>query len=429
MRLGLEVIRARKGDCLMLHYGTAKYPRTILIDGGPSGVYEPHLKASLSALRAARGLGDGEGLDLDMIMVSHVDDDHIKGLLDMTRELLDQQAAQQPVSVRTRTLWHNSFPDILGARPAELASVRPWGPAALTGVAPEADDLEEGDHDLALLLASVGQGAQLRDDARALKWPLNRQFKGKLVCADVQPTRIKMPGGVTLTVIGPLRPELEALWAEHQKWLKAKAASDKAEAAKLQAYIDGSVPNLSSLVVLAEAKGRSLLLTGDARGDKVLEGLRAAGRLDDTPGAVLHVDVLKVPHHGSANNLETGFFRQITADHYVFTGDGEHGNPEREAFEMLFDARPGADFDIHLCYPIAEIDPERRKDWEKQQASEKRRRDKAPLAERPNRKVRDDWSDAVNGLATLFQARGFPAERLHVAPDQKGHVIELLGPG
>ena len=40
--------------------------------------------------------------------------------------------------------------------------------------------------------------------------------------------------------------------------------------------------------------------------------------------------MLKVPHHGSANNLETDFFERITADHYVFSGDGEHGNPERE---------------------------------------------------------------------------------------------------
>ena len=40
-----------------------------------------------------------------------------------------------------------------------------------------------------------------------------------------------------------------------------------------------------------------------------------------------------------ANNLETRFFEQVTADHYVFSGNGEHGNPEREAIQMLFDAR------------------------------------------------------------------------------------------
>jgi hypothetical protein len=52
MRFSLEVIRARKGDCLILHYGTAE-PRLVLIDGGPMGVYGPHLKPRLAAIKAA----------------------------------------------------------------------------------------------------------------------------------------------------------------------------------------------------------------------------------------------------------------------------------------------------------------------------------------------------------------------------------------
>ena len=45
-----------------------------------------------------------------------------------------------------------------------------------------------------------------------------------------------------------------------------------------------------------------MLLTGDARGDDVLAGLREAGLLRRSP---LHVDVLKLPHHGSDRNVET----------------------------------------------------------------------------------------------------------------------------
>ena len=110
------------------------------------------------------------------------------------------------------------------------------------------------------------------------------------------------------------------------------------------------MPNLSSIVVLAEAGGKRMLLTGDARGDKILRGWSwsACSRR----AATLHVDLLKVPHHGSANNLETGFFERMTADHYVFSGNGEHGNPERETLEMLFEARGDEPFTIHLTYPI-----------------------------------------------------------------------------
>ena len=35
MMFSLDVRRARKGDCLLLHYGTKEDPHLILIDGGP----------------------------------------------------------------------------------------------------------------------------------------------------------------------------------------------------------------------------------------------------------------------------------------------------------------------------------------------------------------------------------------------------------
>ena len=38
----LDVRRARKGDCLILHYGSKQDPGLALIDGGPSNVYKPH---------------------------------------------------------------------------------------------------------------------------------------------------------------------------------------------------------------------------------------------------------------------------------------------------------------------------------------------------------------------------------------------------
>ncbi len=126
------------------------------------------------------------------------------------------------------------------------------------------------------------------------------------------------------------------------------------------------MPNLSSIVVLAELGGKSILLTGDARGDKILEGMELVGLIEKD--GKRHVDILKVPHHGSDNNMETIFFQRVTADHYVFSGDGEHGNPERATLEMLLEARgDDAEYQIHLTYPVDEIDEERKEDWEKEQ--------------------------------------------------------------
>jgi len=135
----------------------------------------------------------------------------------------------------------------------------------------------------------------------------------------------------------------------------------------------------------------------------------------------MHVDLLKVPHHGSSNNLEDDFFERITADHYVLSGDGEHGNPERESLQMLLDARGDDDYTVHLTYPIAEIDVERKKDWEKEQAKEKARQKKNPAKE-----VRPDWSPEEHGLQAFFDANENFKKKVSIVDKDQPHVIDLL---
>jgi hypothetical protein len=190
-----------------------------------------------------------------------------------------------------------------------------------------------------LVLASVGQGDRLRQDAERLSCVVNAGRKLLLA-----PVELDMGAGLKATIVGPLKDQLEALQAEWDKFVKKKGATPEDHAAAIAAYVDKSVPNLSSVVVLAELDGKQILLTGDARGDYVLEGLKAAGVLDGT----LHVDVLKVPHHGSNRDVEVDFFEKVTADHYVISANGKYGNPDPETLEMIATARGKDEFTIHL---------------------------------------------------------------------------------
>src|SRR6476661_2762071 len=172
----LDVRRARKGDCLILHYGSKNDPGLALIDGGPSNVYKPQLKPRLTEIRKARGLAADAPLPVDMLMVSHIDDDHINGVLELTKELIETQG---PLPLKIKGLWHNTFDDIIGNDPKELtaAVTASFGPASLAGE-PDVDGL---DPDAAKVLASVSQGFRLRDDAKALKLRINPELKGELV--------------------------------------------------------------------------------------------------------------------------------------------------------------------------------------------------------------------------------------------------------
>jgi hypothetical protein len=335
MIFSLEALQAKHGDALLLHYGPPAAPKLIVIDGGPAGVYKAALKPRLDQLRAARA-ADGR-LPIRMVMVSHLDDDHINGVLAMVNGLADAAAANKDRPYEVDELWHNSFDDVIGPTgvPAGLAKVA--ATAAADGGVPAGAPMHRH---AAAVLASVPQGRNLRDAARRLGLDVNRAYDGGLVTtADGSFKKTKVDAGLSFTVLGPDRRRVDELQAEWDAKIKALGL------AKLAAYVDESVFNLASIVVLAEVGGRTMLLTGDARGDDVLRALREAKLLKAKP---FHVDVLKIPHHGSDHNVDTDFFRDVTADHYVVSGDGKHGNPEPATLEMLVEARGADRYTVHV---------------------------------------------------------------------------------
>lgn len=339
MIFSLEALQAYHGDSLLLHGGTAEKPVLVLIDGGPSGIYETVLAPRLEELRAERA-PDG-ALRIDLAMVSHIDDDHVHGMVDLGAALVELHDDQQALPYDVRVLWHNAFDDIIGNEADEVSAAAVEVLSEPVGD-PRADEIRAAGLAVA---ASVGQGRELRDQADTLGWAVNTPFDGPVVLPQEGRRTIKLGGDMTLTVVCPHAKQLDNLRKAWDKWLKTHSkavAKDKAETA---AYLDNSPYNLSSIVVLAEAGGKTMLLTGDARGDHILAGL------DETKIArdgQTKVDVLKLPHHGSIRNLEPEFFERITADHYVISADGRDGNPETETLETIADVRKDDDFAIHL---------------------------------------------------------------------------------
>lgn len=329
----IDVLGSRHGDCLVIHYGTSTPPKRILVDGGPHRVYRQFLRPYLRDLRDAEN--PDWPVDFELAMLSHIDQDHIVGLIELTDEMIEEEMnARDPA--RIKRFWHNAFSDLTGgAEPAAFtATVASVVASANVGGTMPFEDLETGDGRAVEILASVGQGRTLRDNLVKLGLDGNRPFSGKLVMSGKDAT---LPGGMKLTVVGPDRDRLEDL---QQKW---NPALDPAEIA---AITDKSVANLSSLVVLAEHGGKSLLLTGDARGDDIVDWLEKLGLKQ--PGEPFAVDVLKVPHHGSDRNVDTDFFRAIPAQTYIYCGDGKHDNPDHTTLRMMREAREGESYRVIL---------------------------------------------------------------------------------
>lgn len=368
----LRIYRSDKGDCLL---ATGDSGGNILVDGGMRSAFVEHVRDDLGRLAAARG-------KLDLVCISHIDQDHIAGIV----ELLDSVMAWRVFDFRSRNgakvkppkfpkmpaigeIWHNAFSAQVGELDRPVTQLLAQS-AKVLGLSSNARQLAIAarNHELA---NSVGEAIQVsrRVAADQLAIPLNRQFDGKLVLVRDAGRNEAKVGRMKLLVIGPFKQDVEALREEWRDWLdgnKAKIASLK-KAAEADARSIGNAaanlsellaarverlgnraavtaPNLASIMLLVEEGRKKVLLTGDGHSTDIVKGLKHHGKLD--ANGRLHVDVLKVQHHGAAANIDEAFCREITADHYVFCGNGKHTNPELKVLDTLckerLAARPGA---------------------------------------------------------------------------------------
>jgi hypothetical protein len=309
-----HVVQAEYGDALLLEYGTANSPRFILIDGGPPGTYDNHLRSVLADVRRIAP-------KLELAVLSHVDNDHVTGLLDYFAEL-QAQPADLP---RPDALWHNAFADAIDPD----GTIRPRLAALLTATRSAAMPAT------ALAVNGISEGRTLRVRAAAARVPVNPTVPTGLVTVDTLVDEVRF-GNLSLRVVGPTKANLAKLQKQWKDWLKKHEDELDQDAPMVLANSDQSVPNLSSIMLFARADERTILLTGDGRSDHLLEGLEAAGLLDHKGN--LHVDVLKLAHHGSERDVTKKFFSQVTADTYVASANGRDGNPDINTLLWIVEA-------------------------------------------------------------------------------------------
>ena len=186
-----------------------------------------------------------------------------------------------------------------------------------------------------MVIAGFKHADKLRIDAKALVTPIYSGFTNRLILLDTAHTSTKIDD-LTLSVIGPTQNNLDELHKDRLKWLEASEEAVAAADPLLMEKVDDIAPNLSSIVISAEADDKRILLTGDARGDHILQGLEQAQLLDSQ--GQIHLDVLKLPHHGSVRNLNRAFFKTILADTYVLSANGRDDNPDLATLIWIINA-------------------------------------------------------------------------------------------
>jgi metal-dependent hydrolase (beta-lactamase superfamily II) len=101
-------VQAEFGDCFILESKSRNGSITMLLDGGPYQTFRKHLKPTLQKLPL-----NGK---IDLMVLSHIDNDHIIGLLDLLVEIKTQRENGIKELAKIVSMWHNSFKDLLQLR-------------------------------------------------------------------------------------------------------------------------------------------------------------------------------------------------------------------------------------------------------------------------------------------------------------------------
>lgn len=317
MKLSIEMLPARQGDALWVEYGSPR--RRILIDGGVEETWEP--------LRERVEKQPMDERHFELLVVSHIDNDHIQGVLPLL-ELADE------LGVTFGDVWFNGF------RHLPDTPIESLGPV-------------EGER-LTTLLVDKG-----------LPW--NERFGGRAVVippgADALP-RIELDGGLSLTLLSPtptqlerLRPVWKTIVDEHNlnpavepeppvplpEGVEALGAMPDVDSLAAKPFkSDTTKPNGSSIALLLEVEdGPSALLAADAFPTVVQESVERL--LAERGEARLALDAFKLPHHGSRANINHGLLGLIDCPLHLFSSDGtqtKHPHPESVARVLATSKRP-----------------------------------------------------------------------------------------
>ena len=294
----LTFLDARQGDAIWVRWGEG---RQLLVDMGTSGTG----RALADRFRAL----PEDQRAFELLVVTHVDTDHIGGVL---TGLVDPG---EPVPVTFADVWFNGWEHLNGLVPAdERSPLEPMG-----GV----------------------QGELLTTWLRDHAW--NDAFgRGAVIRSDTTLPSVELPDGLTITVLAPVQERLADLVPEWQLAVAAalekgtltdvspgleamgpstaptlESAVDLALLSEDPFKVDQSSANAASIVLVLEHDGKRALLTGDATASELLGGLALLGAGERVP-----LDLVKLPHHGSRNNVSRELVQAVDCPLWVFSSDG-----------------------------------------------------------------------------------------------------------
>lgn len=364
----VDMLAADEGDCFLIM--AEKGNINILIDGGTAGTYHRVLKRKLQEL-------DRQGKCIDLLVVTHIDNDHIGGILELLKENgsdLDSKI------IKIRNIWHNSYRHLQLTKEREIGKAEEQILSHYITAGSAQDNLSEWKGTKKI---SVKQGTTLAALILAGKYHWNEQFDGKAVCSGGK-NEISFGKDCRIKVLTPDQEALDklaGLWRKEllSKWFAFKFSEDELFDDAYEYYMrylyrsveyynqgisdgknevdmqsladceecsDASKTNRASISMLLQFRRRTLLFLADAHADdafKKLDGRRK-------------VDLIKLPHHGSSKNISKKFIDNMETEIYLISTNAErYDHPDLKTLAKIICKKTKYHKRIYFNYRLEKV--------------------------------------------------------------------------
>lgn len=340
----VEMLPAQEGDCFLIAVDN-KYH--ILVDGGTPYTYRHYLKSRLIKLAEDKKV-------IDQLIVTHVDNDHIGGIIPFIKE---NGNASNPQIIPVKEVWHNSYRHLQFDKNGKLEFREKEILKSIVAKGAMEEHIKNNDESVKDI--SGYQGTTLAGLLYSNGYNWNTISNNLPIKKGVFQ---EIDKNIHIKVIAPQDNELEELgkvWKKQlmqkkhsflfsdellfddayeyymrflrEPFIEAREISYMKEEENIEklAYkeypSDISVVNNSSICFEIDYKGTLLLFLGD----------KSVGSLDMNLIKEKYA-LLKVPHHGSNNNYSIEFAKKVHADVYLLSTNGrKYQHPDKEMIAKI----------------------------------------------------------------------------------------------
>ncbi len=324
-----KFLQANNGDAILIHFIDGSVNRNILIDGGTGSTYSKKIKNRLTPqdlsieLKAIKDRGEF----IDLLILTHVDDDHIGGILKWFSN--DKNALDL-----IKKVWFNSGRTIKNMF--------------------EDDKTQEYDNsiefsDSTSLNTSIRQGVKFEDKIKSKP----NIWDEKVIEAEQKLNLY----GIDFKILSPDRERLNALlgkWeVERPESLDTSASLNDYDRTLLQLIEndvfeeDTSKHNGSSISFVLSYNDKNYLFLADSFPSVVVSSLKKLGYSEQSP---LECEFVKVSHHGSKANNNYELLKLISSKKFIVSTNGaKHSHPNKQFLARLINQN--SDCEIFFNYP------------------------------------------------------------------------------